>query len=197
LEKVHVTVLGLSTSPSALGTFALILTETGGKRRLPIIIGSSEAQSIALEIESIKPPRPLTHDLIKNMFEVFGASVTEVVVDDLKDGVFFAKIYVELNGIKTAIDSRPSDAIALAVRTHSEIYVSDQIMQEAAIEPGEDELQDSKSETEDTNIPTSKPLSSKPLDKINLLENDLNQAILKEDYEKAARLRDEINKLKS
>lgn len=200
MERVRVNILGLSSSPSALGTFALILAEADGKRRLPIIIGSSEAQSIALELESIKPPRPLTHDLIKNMLEFFDARIIEVVIDDLKDGVFFAKIVVELNGVRSSIDSRPSDAIALAVRTHCDIFVSDQIMNEAAIEPGEDEIQDSKAddddEIENTDIPVQSDQPNKPQGKLEQLEKDLNQAILSEDYEKAARLRDEINKLK-
>lgn len=199
MERVRVNILGLSSSPSALGTFALILAEADGKRRLPIIIGSSEAQSIALELESIKPPRPLTHDLIKNMLEFFDAKIVEVLIDDLKDGVFFAKIVVELHGVRSSIDSRPSDAIALAVRTHCDIFVSDQIMTEAAIEPGDDEIQDIKAEddeTENTDIPVKSDQPNKPQGKLEQLEKDLNQAILSEDYEKAARLRDEINKLK-
>lgn len=199
MERVHVSILGLSSSPSALGTFALILSEIGGKRRLPIIIGSSEAQSIALELENIKPPRPLTHDLIKNMLEFFEATIHEVLIDDLKDGVFFAKIVVELNGIRSSIDSRPSDAIALAVRTHCDIYVSEQIMTDAAIEPGDDENPEIKAEeeeSENTDIPVKSDTPKKPQGKLEQLEKDLSQAIISEDYEKAARLRDEINKLK-
>lgn len=181
-----------------MGTFALILAEEGGKRRLPIIIGSSEAQSIALELENIKPPRPLTHDLIKNILDVFNASVNEVVIDDLKDGVFFAKISIEISGLQTMIDSRPSDAIALAVRSQCNIFVKEEIMNEASIEQDNDNMEpdveiEKLSESETTISPKKQ---EKPKDQLTQLEKELNQAIQNEDYEKAARLRDEINKLK-
>lgn len=198
MARVKVTILGLSSSPSSVGTFALILAEEGGKRRLPIIIGSSEAQSIALELENIKPPRPLTHDLIKNILDVFNASVNEVVIDDLKDGVFFAKISIEISGLQTIIDSRPSDAIALAVRSQCNIFVKEEIMNEASIEQDNESIEsdieiEKLSESETTISPKKQ---EKPKDQLPQLEKELNQAIQNEDYEKAARLRDEINKLK-
>ena len=113
MDKVQVEILGISTSPASNGAYALILRETAGARRIPIIIGGFEAQAIALEMEGIKPPRPLTHDLLKNIVESLSATITEVNIHDLKDGTFYASII--LNG-ETEIDSRPSDAIAVAIR---------------------------------------------------------------------------------
>ena len=126
-------ILGLSTSPSSGGAYALILNEIEGNRRLPIIIGTFEAQAIALELEHIKPPRPMTHDLLKNMIQNFGSSVKQVFINDLSEGTFFAKIIYEDNGKKMEQDARPSDAIALAVRFNATIYVAGEILEEAGI----------------------------------------------------------------
>ncbi len=187
MEKIQVDILGLSTSPSSGGAYALILKEVNGPRRLPIIIGAFEAQSIALEMEGIKPPRPLTHDLMKTIIDSLGVGLTDVFINDLRDGTFYARLSLD----SQEIDSRPSDAIALAVRFGVPIYVADKVMDEAAFIP----------ENEQTDLP--QPLSSahsdapsKPkLSKLEQLQNQLNEAIAKEDYEKAARLRDEIRKL--
>src|SRR5512137_1291830 len=107
VDKVQVDILGLSTNPASGGAYALILREVEGNRRLPIIIGAAEAQSIALEMEVIKPPRPLTHDLMKNIITSFGAELTEVTIDELRDGTFYVKLSID----NQLIDSRPSDAI--------------------------------------------------------------------------------------
>src|SRR5512142_2082621 len=139
VEKVQVDILGLSTSPASGGAFALILREVNGARRLPIIIGASEAQSIALEMEGIKPPRPLTHDLMKNIITAFGAELYDIIIDELRDGTFYAK----LNFDHHQIDSRPSDAIALAVRYGVQIYVAANVMDEAAFVPEEEEEEQS------------------------------------------------------
>ena len=119
MDKVLVDILGLSTNPASGGAYALILREVNGNRRLPIIIGAAEAQSIALEMEGIKPPRPLTHDLMKNIIGAFGGDLTDIIIDDLRDGTFFAKLNID----SQQIDSRPSDAIALAVRYGVQIFV--------------------------------------------------------------------------
>lgn len=181
-------ILGLSTSPSSGGAYALILNEVEGNRRLPIIIGTFEAQAIALELEHIKPPRPMTHDLLKNMIQNFGASVNQVFINDLSEGTFFAKIIYENNGEKMEQDARPSDAIALAVRFNASIYVAGEILDEAGIvsegEQGE-ELQ-----------AASEAQEPKEMSKLEKLESELQTAIDTENYEKAARLRDEIQKLK-
>lgn len=189
MERIQVDILGLSTSPSAGGAYALILKEVNGLRRLPIIIGAFEAQSIALEIEGIKPPRPLTHDLIKNIIDTLGVALTDVFINELKDGTFYARLSVDTQ----EIDSRPSDAIALAVRYGVPIFVSDKVMDEASFVPEGDEGEQGGSGSAE---PAGKEPASRPkLSKLEQLEHQLREAIAKEDYEQAARIRDEIHKL--
>jgi hypothetical protein len=187
---VQVDILALSTNPASGGAYALILKEVGGPRRLPIIIGAAEAQSIALEMEGIKPPRPLTHDLMKNIISSFGGDLQDIVIDELRDGTFYAKLNID----SQAIDSRPSDAIALAVRYGVHIYVSTAVMDEAAFIPEEEEEED---ETEVKPKQKAKPQSpqEKPANKLEQLQQQLKDAIDKENYEKAAQLRDEIQRL--
>jgi len=190
VERIQVDILGLSTSPSAGGAYALILKEVNGARRLPIIIGAFEAQSIALEMEGIKPPRPLTHDLIKSIIDSLGVALTDVFINELKDGTFYARLNLD----SQEIDSRPSDAIALAVRYGVPIFVSDRVMDEAAFVPENDEPEKSAAASE----PASPESGSKPkLSKLEQLEHQLKEAIAKEEYEQAARLRDEIRKLQA
>ena len=183
-------ILGLSTSPSSGGAYALILNEVHGNRRLPIIIGTFEAQAIALELEHIKPPRPMTHDLLKNMVEAFGAEVHQVFINDLSEGTFFAKILYNDNGQEREQDARPSDAIALAVRFDASIYVDGAILDEAGI------VSDSEQEGDLSAAPKAQK-QTEEMSKLEKLESELQTAIDTENYEKAARLRDEIQKLKS
>lgn len=194
MNKVEVEILGLSSSPSTGGAYALLLKETFGNRRLPIIIGAFEAQAIALEIEGIKPPRPLTHDLLKNLCDNLGATVKEVVINELRDNTFFASIELDVSSLENKIDSRPSDAIALAVRSDCPIYVSEDVMLEASFQPSseEEEIIQEKDELDDFD---KSKLSDET--KIASLQNQLREAIEKEDYERAARIRDEIKNLKS
>jgi bifunctional DNase/RNase len=188
VDKVQVDILGLSTNPASGGAYALILKEVNGNRRLPIIIGASEAQSIALEMEGIKPPRPLTHDLMKNIITSFGAELSDIVIDELRDGTFYAKLNID----SQLIDSRPSDAIALAVRYSVQIFVASSVMDEAAFVPEEEE---------DEAIPPARQQKSKQssappkMTKLEQLNVQLKEAIDKENYEKAAALRDEIRRL--
>jgi bifunctional DNase/RNase len=192
LERIQVDILGLSTSPSAGGAYALILKEVTGARRLPIIIGAFEAQSIALELEGIKPPRPLTHDLIKNIIETMGAGIHDVYINELKDGTFYARISFD----SQEIDSRPSDAIAIAVRFGAPIFVAESVMEEAGFVPEADDAEKTPTTT-GVDAPEA-PSADKPkLTKLEQLELDLKEAIAKEDYEKAARLRDDIKKQKT
>jgi bifunctional DNase/RNase len=191
VERIQVDILGLSTSPSSGGAYALILKEVNGARRLPIIIGAFEAQSIALEMEGIKPPRPLTHDLLKNVVESLGGTLTDVYINELRDGTFFAKLSLD----SLEIDSRPSDAIALAVRFGVPIFVADKVMDEAAFIPENEESDKIPSVGDSAEAEKDKP---KPkLSKLEQLQQQLLDAIAKEEYEKAAKLRDEIQKLES
>ena len=138
MDLVQVDIIGLSTSPSSGGAYALVLGEVDGNRRLPIIIGAFEAQAIALELEKIQPPRPMTHDLIRDLFESVAANVSDILIDELREGTFFAKIRFAVNGTEAQLDCRPSDAVALAVRVGAPIFVSESVLDEAGI-PTEDE----------------------------------------------------------
>jgi len=188
VDKIQVDILGLSTSPSSGGAYALILKELNGPRRLPIIIGAFEAQSIALEMEGIKPPRPLTHDLMKSIIDTLGGALNDVTINELKDGTFYARLGMDTQ----EIDSRPSDAIALAVRYGVPIFVSDKVMEEAAFIPDTDEAEKTATPPNPAPEPAEKPKAK--LSKLEQLEHQLKEAIAKEDYEKAAKLRDEIKK---
>lgn len=196
MERVLVDILGLSTNPASGGAYALILREVEGNRRLPIIIGQAEAQSIALEMEGIKPPRPLTHDLMKNIIASFGAELNDVLIDELRDGTFFAKLNID----NQQIDSRPSDAIALAVRYGAQIFVAATVMDEAAFVPEEEEEDQKKEPGKAKQSPQpAKPQRLAPeatkAARLEEMHLQLKQAIELEDYEKAAALRDEIRRL--
>lgn len=190
MDKVLVDILGLSTSPASGGAYALILREVNGNRRLPIIIGAAEAQSIALEMEGIKPPRPLTHDLMKNIIGAFGGDLTDIIIDDLRDGTFYAKLNID----SQQIDSRPSDAIALAVRYGAHIFVASTVMEEASFVP-EEEDEDQQPETPPGTATKPKPEPKAKPSQLEQLHAQLKEAIEKENYEKAAALRDQIRKL--
>ncbi len=193
MDFVQVDIIGLSTSPSSGGAYALVLGEVNGNRRLPIIIGAFEAQSIALELEKIQPPRPMTHDLIRDLFNAVGAEVTDIVIDELREGTFFAKIRYTIAGATGQLDARPSDAVALAVRVDAPIFVDAAVLDEAGIpaDDSEDENEDAPSEA------VAEPEPAEPKSALEKLEDDLQTAIAEEDYERAARLRDDISRLKS
>jgi bifunctional DNase/RNase len=207
VSKVQVEIIGISTSPSSNGAYALILQESNGQRRLPIVIGAFEAQAIALEMEGIRPPRPMTHDLMKSTIESLGATLVEVVINDLNDGTFYAQLILDNTGVE--IDSRPSDAIALAVRFQAPIFVSDEVLNDAGFvaegdlageadddDDEEDEILRSsrQSEPPEQKI-TKEERNAEPLSKLEILKQELEKAIAQEDYEKAAILRDEITQL--
>lgn len=187
MEKIQVDILGLSTSPASGGAYALILKEVNGNRRLPIIIGAFEAQSIALEMEGIKPPRPLTHDLMKNILESTGHDLSEINISELKDGTFYARLIFE----SQEIDARPSDAIALAVRFGAPIFVADKVMDEAGFLP-ENEDQENPEAGAAVGPP---PGKDSKVTKLEALRSQLKEAVEREDYEKAAQLRDDIRRI--
>jgi bifunctional DNase/RNase len=195
LQKVQCEILGLSSSPSTGGAYAILLREIDGNKRLPIIIGAFEAQAIALEIEGIKPPRPLTHDLLKQLTDSLGATVIEIIIDELRDNTFYAKIILEVSGFSQEIDARPSDAIALAVRAQAPIYVASSVMESAAFVPSEETEEASSTNTISDTGESKKPPSKEA--KLATLQNKLREAIEGEEYERAAKIRDQIKNLTS
>lgn len=198
MEKVQLVVLGLSASPASNNAYALILKEVDGDRRLPIIIGAFEAQAIALEMEGVLPPRPMTHDLIKNMITQFGTNLSEVYINDMVDGTFYARLVFDSHGFE--LDARPSDAIAIAVRCAAPIYVASDILDETGMIPQGDDTGNIDQFEEDDDMQFQKkeqksPSSTKPKSRIDIVQIELEKAIKDENYEKAANLRDELKRL--
>jgi bifunctional DNase/RNase len=202
LKKIKLEILGLSSSQSQSGSFALVLGETDGNRRLPIIIGMFEAQAIAIEIEKIIPNRPMTHDLFKSFSNAFHFHVEEIIISDLKEGVFFAKVVCTDGLKKTEIDARPSDAIAIGLRFDSPIFTYETILAEAGIVLTDQEEEEEKEKSEPK--PEPKPKAKKEAVRkggddyknysVEKLNDLLKDAIDKEDYERAAKIRDELGK---
>ena len=197
MNLVQLLINGISYSQTQNGAYALILSEIEGERKLPIVIGTNEAQSIAIAIEKeIKPPRPLTHDLFKNFCVRFDIQIKQVIIHKLVDGVFYSSVICERDGIEEIIDSRSSDAIALAIRFEAPIYTYENILEKAGvvlkIEKEIDEksllkelFSDEKAET--TTIDDLKEKSKKELEEL------LKIAVQNENYESAAKIRDEIS----
>jgi len=204
LKKIQLEILGLSSSQSQSGSFALILGEKGGNRRLPIIIGMFEAQSIAIQIEKISPNRPLTHDLFKSFAEHVHVVILEVVISDLKEGVFYSRIVCSDGATTFDIDARPSDAIAIGLRFGVPIFTVESVLSEAGIilsdlDEAESETEEDEDEDEDSDLPKASRAQSEPREpsgqvSLDELTKMLAQALEKEDYEKAAKIRDELNK---
>ncbi len=202
MNKIKLEILGLSSSQSQSGSFALVLGEESGNRRLPIIIGMFEAQAIAIEIEKIVPNRPMTHDLFRSFANSFKFSVLEIVISDLKEGVFYAKI-VCTDGIKKVeIDARPSDAIAIGLRFNVPIYTFEAILSEAGIVLTDANEEEPLIQKEETKRPSSSRKSSSSSSSMEQLKDIpyeqlkvmLDEALEKEDYERAAKIRDELNR---
>ncbi len=199
MEKIELEIVGLSYSQTQSGAYALVLGEASGKRRLPIIIGGFEAQAIAIELENMTPSRPLTHDLFKSMANTFKVEVKEVIVYNLVEGIFFSKIVCVQDGVEEEIDARTSDAIALAVRFNCPVYTYEFILSSAGIilddeddEDDDEHIGDQSSEgISEANINVSGGgFSGQSIDELNA---QLDEAIRNEDYEKASKIRDEIN----
>lgn len=195
MEKIPIYILGLTASTESANTFALILKEEGGRRRLPIIIGGFEAQAIALELEGYVPPRPMTHDLLKTSLETFGAVLSEIVINDLRDGTFYAKLVFEDNNIE--LDARPSDAIALAVRCGVPIYINSDVLDEAGVIPPVEDVAEQTGNEPDYIKKQKQAYEKKgqPKSRMEHLQSQLDNAIKNEDYEKAAEIRDEMKKI--
>ncbi len=204
VEKIKLEILGLSSSQSQSGSFALVLGEVGKKRRLPIIIGMFEAQAIAIEIEKINSARPMTHDLFKSFAKAFHYNIHEIIISELREGVFYAKIICSANNSyeRIEIDARPSDAIAIGLRFDVPIYTYEDVLSEAGItisdiEDDEEDIEISTASTPERSsakrLTTPEGLASMTVEQ---LESELQRAIEAEDYEKAAKIRDELKKRK-
>jgi hypothetical protein len=207
MSLVKLTIKGISYSQTQNGAYALILNEVDGEKKLPIVIGAFEAQSIAIALEKeIKPPRPLTHDLFKSFADRFDIVVKQVIIHKLVDGVFYSSIICERDKIEEIIDSRTSDAIALALRFHAPIFTYKNILDKAGIylnnpNERENEIEDDGvlSTPETFGLDSSGNDAGEGYAKLSLseLHAALEAAVQSEDYEKAARIRDEISKRES
>lgn len=197
MKKIKLDIVGLSYSQTQSGAYALVLGEVSGRRRLPIIIGGFEAQAIAIEIEKMTPSRPLTHDLFKSFAEAYHVNIQEVIIYNLVDGIFYAKLLCN-DGKKTVeIDARTSDSIALAVRFECPIYTYEFILASAGIViEGNDfvYLENIDPPTEEKMATSSSNFNSLSDEE---LKSKLQEALTEEAYEKAARIRDEITRRKS
>lgn len=189
MNKIELEIVALSHSVTQSHNYAVVLGEINGKKRLPIVIGGFEAQAIAVAMENMTPNRPLTHDLFKNTLDTFSIFLKEIVINNLLDGIFYAQLVCEQNGTEFVIDSRTSDAIAMAVRFDCPIYTMDFILEEAGVilDEGE-ETKKKKTKRRPAKSDDLSVLSLKALNKL------LDEVLEKEDYEKAAKIRDEINK---
>lgn len=200
MKRIKLEIIGLSSSHTHTGSFALVLGEEEGKRRLPIIIGMFEAQAIAIEIEKIVPNRPMTHDLFKSFAKEFDFTIREIVISDLSEGVFFAKIVCSNGDKEIEIDSRPSDAIAIGLRFNVPIFTFDKILDEAGVIMDESEeisseikevVQSEQEEEPKKTLPFTDTLKKMSKDD---LEKKMAEALKQEDYERAAQIRDELNR---
>ena len=194
MQKIKLIISALSYSQTQSGAYALMLTEVGGKRKLPIVIGGFEAQAIAVELEKMKPNRPLTHDLFKSFAVAYEIEVKEIIIYKFEEGIFFAKIVCLKDGVLTEIDSRTSDAIAIGVRFDCPIFTFDNILKDAGTliddEFDQDDLDDAdEDELEFTPEGNTLVVASKED-----LESMLKEALDHEDYEAASKIRDEIQK---
>ena len=193
MQKIGLDIVGLSYSQTQSGAYALVLAEQEGKRRLPIIIGGFEAQAIAIELEDMTPSRPLTHDLFKSFADSYNIKVNEVLIYNLMEGIFYAKLICEKDGEITEIDTRTSDAVAIAVRFKCPIYTYEFILENAGILLEED-IEEETTEKPKTEKKVEKPKKGIASLSISELNDKLDKAIETENYEEASRLRDEIQK---
>lgn len=194
MKRVKLKVMGISYSQTQSGAYALILIEENGERRIPIIIGGFEAQAIVIKLENLDPPRPLTHDLFKKFADEFHITVTEVMIYKLEEGVFFSKLICSNDEKTYSIDSRTSDAVAIALRFGCPIYITEEILDKAGItiSPADGDIA-STSES-DTIFETDTAKYGSYTDEE--LYKMIDEAVKTEDYEKAASIRDEIEKRK-
>ncbi|MDB5002982.1 MAG: hypothetical protein JWQ34_1207 [Mucilaginibacter sp.] len=199
MKKIKLDIVGLSYSQTQSGAYALVLGEVNGRRRLPIIIGSFEAQAIAIEIEKMTPSRPLTHDLFKSFAEAYHIMVQEVVIYNLVDGIFFSKLICSDGKKVMEIDARTSDAIAIAVRFECPIFTYEFILSSAGIviEGNDFVYLENITETPEEITPISSATTGFAALSTDELKTKLQEALTEESYEKAAKIRDELNRRKA
>ena len=195
MKKVKLEIVGMSYSRSQSGAYALILGIPGQKKRLPIIIGSSEAQAIAIELENMKPSRPLTHDLFTNFAKQFEITIIEVIINKFEEGIFFSVLICEKDGERTEIDSRTSDAVALALRFNCSIFTYQNIIDEAGIMLEDEPIGDDPEAADNDEI-EEKGFVDFTDYLISELEDMLKTAVENENYEEASKIRDEIKRRK-
>lgn len=194
MNKIELRVMAISRSVTQSSNYAVVLGEISGPRRLPVIIGSTEAQAIAIAIEGMVGPRPMTHDLFKNTLQTLRTELREVIISDLQEGVFFARLVLDRDGEIIEVDSRTSDALALATRFECPIYTYEDILENAGIElQGEEESEMEEREMAETGAQEEE---EENLSKFNVgeLNNMLQEVLSNENYEKAAQIRDELNR---
>jgi bifunctional DNase/RNase len=193
MKRIRLKVMGISYSQTQSGAYALLLIEENGDRRIPIIIGGFEAQAIVIKLENLEPPRPLTHDLIKKICDQFDITIIEVVIYKLEEGVFFSKLICNNGEKEYSVDSRTSDAVAIALRFGCPIYIHEDILEKAQItnSPADTEVSSANGSESDSESSTSySSYSDEELYKM------IDEAVKTEDYERAAAIRDEIGKRK-
>jgi bifunctional DNase/RNase len=192
MKKIELEIVALSHSITQTHSYAVVLGEVNGLRRLPIVIGGFEAQAIAVALERMQPSRPLTHDLMKNFMNAFNVELMEIIINDLQEGIFYSKLVCINEHDTVEIDSRTSDALALAVRFGCPIYTYDHILESAGI------LMEDTGKGKKSDIPVDEPTSvtREELNKMSLdeLQTLLNEVLEQEDYIRAIAIRDEINK---
>lgn len=194
MDKIKLNIVAITHSVTQSQNYAVILGEEGGSRRLPIVIGSFEAQAIVVALENMNPNRPLTHDLFKNTLSEYNINILEIIINDLNEGIFYAQLVCEQDGNVAVIDSRTSDAIAMAVRYNAPIYTYEFVMEAAGVQVENEEAEKAEKKPARKKAAKGNDLASLPVDE---LEQMLVKVLEAEDYEKAALIRDEINRRKS
>ncbi|HNT41260.1 MAG TPA: bifunctional nuclease family protein [Tenuifilaceae bacterium] len=195
MGKVKLTVLGISYSQTQSGAYALVLSEEDGNRRIPIIIGGYEAQAIAIQLEGLTPPRPLTHDLFMNFAKAYHIEILDVNIYKLEEGVFFSKLHCTNGDKEIFVDSRTSDAVALALRFDCPIYTTEEIIEKAGLTleiENIDEDAAKEDEGEKGNAPVDSFMEQLAKLSVSELKTMLDEAVRNEDYEKASKIRDEL-----
>ena len=195
MNKIELRLMAISRSVTQSSNYAVVLGEANGQRRLPVIIGSFEAQAIAVAIEGMEGPRPLTHDLLKNTLDTLDVDLREVIINDLREGIFFARLVLVRDGEIIEVDSRTSDALAMAMRFDCPIYTYEFILESAGVVlEGEDEEEEDGGEQQEYAMEEGEQTPALSSYTVGELQKMLDEVLGQENYERAAEIRDEINR---